>query len=161
MIPLLGVSPLTPISAIKHLLEALTSIPVSQQLLSSVGRVMHDEFLLRDFDGLHKVYEDSIIDLCKSGRPETRRKIWRAIDSHCIVYEIVFLRSTGKMDAEDKNTEQAHRRMVVHVNVVGEEEFSITVQGRDTVLSVLRAVESRIGISPYQQKISYSGMHRD
>ncbi|KAG0583641.1 hypothetical protein KC19_3G151300 [Ceratodon purpureus] len=124
VIPLLGVSPLTPISAIKHLLEALTSIPVSQQLLSSVGRVMHDEFLLRDFDGLHKVYEDSIIDLCKS---------------------------------EDKNTEQAHRRMVVHVNVVGEEEFSITVQGRDTVLSVLRAVESRIGISPYQQKISYSG----
>ena len=67
VIPLLGVSPLTPVSAIKHILEALTGIPVSQQLLSSVGRVMHDEFLVRDFDGLHKVYEDSIIDLCKSG----------------------------------------------------------------------------------------------
>lgn len=64
----------------------------------------------------------------------------------------------GTVDAEDKNTDQAHRRMVVHVNVVGEEEFSIAVQGRDTVLSVLRAVESRIGIAPYQQKISYSGM---
>lgn len=47
--------------------------------------------------------------------------------------------------------------MVVHVNVVGEEEFSIIVQGRDTVLSVLRAVESRIGIAPWQQKITYSG----
>lgn len=62
------------------------------------------------------------------------------------------------MDAEDKNTEQAHRRMVVHVNVVGEEEFSIAVQGRDSVMSVLRAVESRIGIPPWQQKISYSGL---
>lgn len=124
VIPVLGVSPLTSISGMKHLLEGLTGIPVSQQLLSSVGRVMHDEFLVRDFDGLHKVYEDSIIDLCKS---------------------------------EDKNTDQAHRRMVVHVNVVGEEEFSISVQGRDSVMSVLRAVESRIGIAPWQQKISYSG----
>lgn len=67
VIPVLGVSPLTQISGIKHLLEGLTGIPVPQQLLSSVGRVMHDEFLVRDFDGLHKVYEDSIIDLCKSG----------------------------------------------------------------------------------------------
>lgn len=67
VIPVLGVSPLTSISGIKHLLEGLTGIPVAQQLLSSSGRVMHDEFLVRDFDGLHKVYEDSIIDLCKSG----------------------------------------------------------------------------------------------
>jgi len=62
------------------------------------------------------------------------------------------------MDAEDKNTEQAHRRMVVHVNVVGEEEFSISIQGRDSVMSVLRAVEARIGIAPWQQRISYSGL---
>ncbi|XP_024381244.1 uncharacterized protein [Physcomitrium patens] len=124
IIPLLGVTPLTPISGIKHHLEGLTGVPISQQLLSSVGRVMHDEFLVRDFDVLHKVYEDSVIDLCKS---------------------------------EDKNAEQVHKRMVVHVNVVGEEEFSIVVQGRDTVLSVLRCVESRIGIAPSQLKISYSG----
>lgn len=62
------------------------------------------------------------------------------------------------VDAEDKNAEQVHKRMVVHVNVVGEEEFSIVVQGRDTVLSVLRCVESRIGIAPSQLKISYSGV---
>lgn len=31
---------------------------------------MHDEFLVRDFDVLHKVYEDSVIDLCKSGMRE-------------------------------------------------------------------------------------------
>lgn len=70
IIPLLGVTPLTPISGIKHHLEGLTGVPISQQLLSSVGRVMHDEFLVRDFDVLHKVYEDSVIDLCKSGMRE-------------------------------------------------------------------------------------------
>jgi hypothetical protein len=78
VLPLLGVSPLTPISAVKHLLEALTGISVSQQLLSSVGRVMHDEFLVRDFDGLHRIYEDSIIDLCKSGMTKLGREFYRA-----------------------------------------------------------------------------------
>lgn len=124
IIPLLGVSPLTSISDIKHRLEELTAIPVSHQLLSCLGRVMHDEFLIRDFNGLHKIHEDSVIDLCKT---------------------------------DDKYTEKMLRRMVVHVNVVGEEEFSITVHGRDTVLSILKCVESRIGIVPSQQKISYSG----
>ena len=67
LLPLLGVAPSTPVAGIKHLLEGLTGIPAAQQLLSSVGRVMHDDFLIEDFDGLHTVYEDSIIDLCKSG----------------------------------------------------------------------------------------------
>ncbi len=68
VLPLLGVTPLTPVAAIKHALEGLTGIPAAQQLLSSVGRVMHDEFLVNDYDGLHMVYEDSILDLSKSGK---------------------------------------------------------------------------------------------
>jgi len=124
VLPLLGVTPLTPVAAIKHALEGLTGIPVAQQLLSSVGRVMHDEFLVNDYDGLHMVYEDSILDLSKS---------------------------------EDTNVEQAHRRMVVFVNLMGEEEFTFVVQGRDSVLSLLKLVESRTGIAPWQQRITYSG----
>lgn len=74
ILPLLGVCPLTPVTGIKHLLEGLTGIPVSQQLLSTVGRVMHDEFLVRDFDGLNEIHENSIIDLCRSGMFETPRR---------------------------------------------------------------------------------------
>lgn len=74
IIPLLGVSPLTSISDIKHRLEELTAIPVSHQLLSCLGRVMHDEFLIRDFNGLHKIHEDSVIDLCKTGTVEARMR---------------------------------------------------------------------------------------
>lgn len=51
--------------------------------------------------------------------------------------------------------------MVINVNVMGEEEFTFVVQGRDTVLSVLKLVESRTGISPWQQKISYSGENQN
>ena len=59
--------------------------------------------------------------------------------------------------AEDKNSDQAHRRMVVFVNVMGEEEFTFVVQGRDSVLSLLKLVESRTGIAPWQQRLTYSG----
>lgn len=65
------------------------------------------------------------------------------------------------MSAEDRNNDQGHRRMVINVNVMGEEEFTFVVQGRDTVLSVLKLVESRTGISPWQQKISYSGENQN
>lgn len=67
ILPLLGVSPLTHVSELKQALENMTGIPMAQQLLSSVGRVMHDEFIIKDFDGFHTVFEDSVIDLCKSG----------------------------------------------------------------------------------------------
>jgi len=49
---ILGVAPLTPVAAIKHALQGLTGIPMAQQLLSSVGCVIHDEFLVNDYDGL-------------------------------------------------------------------------------------------------------------
>jgi hypothetical protein len=58
VLPFLGVAPLTPVAAIKHALQGLTAIPVSQELLSSVGCVMHD--------GLNTLYQDSILDLSKS-----------------------------------------------------------------------------------------------
>lgn len=67
VLPLLGISPRTPVSHIKKTLETMSGIPMSQQLLSSVGRVMHDEFFVEDFEGLHAIYEDSVLDLCKSG----------------------------------------------------------------------------------------------
>jgi hypothetical protein len=60
------VAPLTPVAAIKHALQGMTGIPVAQQLLSSVGCVMHDEFLVNDYDGLNTLYQDSILDLSKS-----------------------------------------------------------------------------------------------
>jgi hypothetical protein len=60
VLPFLGVAPLTPVAAIKHALQGLTAIPVSQELLSSVGCVMHD--------GLNTLYQDSILDLSKSGK---------------------------------------------------------------------------------------------
>lgn len=28
---------------------------------------MYDEFLIRDFNGLYKIYEDFVIDFCKIG----------------------------------------------------------------------------------------------
>jgi hypothetical protein len=59
------VSPLTPVAAIKHALQGLTGIPVEQQLLSSA---MRDEFLVNDYDGLNTLYQDSILDLSKSGK---------------------------------------------------------------------------------------------
>ncbi len=62
-------------------------------------------------------------------------------------------------ETEDTNVEQAHRRMVVFVNLMGEEEFTFVVQGRDSVLSLLKLVESRTGIAPWQQRITYSGEH--
>jgi len=62
------VAPLTPVAAVKHALQGLTGIPVAQQLLSSVGCVMHDEFLVNDYDGLNTLYQDSILDLSKSGK---------------------------------------------------------------------------------------------
>ncbi|CAM6017480.1 unnamed protein product [Sphagnum balticum] len=65
---ILGVAPLTPVAAIKHALQGLTGIPMEQQLLSSVGCVMHDEFLVNDYDGLNTLYQDSILDLSKSGK---------------------------------------------------------------------------------------------
>lgn len=67
VLPLLGITPRTPVSHIKKTLETMSGIPMSQQLLSSVGRVMHDEFFVEDFEGLHAIYEDSVLDLCKSG----------------------------------------------------------------------------------------------
>jgi hypothetical protein len=57
------VAPLTPVAAIKHALQGLAGIPVAQQLLSSVGCVMHDEFLVNDYDGLNTLNQDSILDL--------------------------------------------------------------------------------------------------
>ncbi|KAI5070612.1 hypothetical protein GOP47_0014955 [Adiantum capillus-veneris] len=67
ILPILGIQPHTPVSQIKKVLETMTGVRVSQQLLSSVGRVMHDEFLVEDFEGVHAIYEDSVLDLCKSG----------------------------------------------------------------------------------------------
>ncbi|KAH9327156.1 hypothetical protein KI387_007334, partial [Taxus chinensis] len=67
ILPLLGVGPSTRVSELKQKLEHMTGIPAAHQLLSSVGRFMHDEFLIVDFEGFHAIYEGSIIDLCKSG----------------------------------------------------------------------------------------------
>ncbi|KAJ7555381.1 hypothetical protein O6H91_05G035000 [Diphasiastrum complanatum] len=124
IIPLLGVSPLQQVSDMKHSLEKLTGIPASQQLLSSIGHAMHDEFHVKDFEGLHTIYEDSTIDLCKSG---------------------------------DCNNDQAHKRMLVSVNVVGGLDFQLVVQGRDLVQAVMQVVESRTGIAPWQQRVTFSG----
>ncbi|KAL2611970.1 hypothetical protein R1flu_023662 [Riccia fluitans] len=124
ILPLLGVTYQTQVLELKHALERMTGIPVSSQLLSSVGRIMHDEFRMKDFNGVHKVCEDSILDLCKSG---------------------------------DSNIEQGHKRMVVSVNVMGEQTFTMVVQGRDLVLSVLQVVEARTGVATWQQRITFSG----
>lgn len=98
ILPLLGVCPLTPVTGIKHLLEGLTGIPVSQQLLSTVGRVMHDEFLVRDFDGLNEIHENSIIDLCRSGMFETQGddvcKILCSFKMHVVVWVSCRLHAT-------------------------------------------------------------------
>lgn len=67
ILPLLGVMHATRIVDLKHALARMTGIPAEQQLLSSVGRSMHDGLCIRDFDGPHRVYEDSTLDLCKSG----------------------------------------------------------------------------------------------
>ncbi|KAH7284762.1 hypothetical protein KP509_34G069500 [Ceratopteris richardii] len=67
VLPILAITPMTPVSHIKETLETMTGIRVSQQLLLSVGRVMHDDFYVKDFDGVHAIYEDSVLDLCKSG----------------------------------------------------------------------------------------------
>ena len=70
-LPIQGISPRTSVSQIKRTIEKFTGIPSSQQLLSSVGRIMHDEFYVDDFNGLHSIYEDSTLDLCKSGAIQT------------------------------------------------------------------------------------------
>lgn len=123
ILPLVGVSPLTRLSEIKRKLETMTGIPAAQQLLSSVGRVMHDDFHIKDFKGFHAIYEGSIIDLCKSG---------------------------------DSNLDQAHRRMIVFLNVE-EQTFTLVVQPSDLVQSIMKMVESRTGISQWQQRITFSG----
>lgn len=123
ILPLVGVSPLTRLSEIKRKLETMTGIPAAQQLLSSVGRVMHDDFHIKDFNGFHAIYEGSIIDLCKSG---------------------------------DSNLDQAHRRMIVFLNVE-EQIFTLVVQPSDLVQSIMQMVESRTGFSQWQQRITFSG----
>lgn len=123
ILPLVGISPLTRISEIKRKLEVMTGIPAAHQLLSSVGRVMHDDFHIKDFKGFHAIYEGSIIDLCKSG---------------------------------DSNLDQAHRRMIVFLNVE-EQTFTLVVQPSDLVQNIMQMVESRTGISPWQQRITFSG----
>eukprot|EP00250_Pteridium_aquilinum_P019109 c2429_g1_i1 orf=89-1792(+) len=129
ILPLLGISPRTAVSHVKKILETMLGIPVSQQLLSSVGRVMHDEFFIEDFEGLHAIYEDSVLDLCKSG---------------------------------DTNAEQAHRRMAVQISINGgENEFTLVVQGRDAIRSVMQTVESRTGYAQWQQRVLFSGKALD
>jgi hypothetical protein len=71
VLPLQGISPRTSVLQIKRTIEKLTGIPMAQQLLSSTGRIMHDEFCVGDFDGLQSIYEDSMLDLCKSGTTTT------------------------------------------------------------------------------------------
>ncbi|EFJ28554.1 hypothetical protein SELMODRAFT_410981 [Selaginella moellendorffii] len=124
ILPLQGICGDTRVSALKDAIEKHTGILKSRQLLSSIGCVMHDEFCIKDFDGVHAIYEDSIVDLTVSG---------------------------------DTNNEQAHRRMLVTVNVLGHEEFRLIVQGRDRVQDVTNIVEARTGIPQWQQRISFSG----
>ncbi|MCO5563808.1 hypothetical protein L7F22_017457 [Adiantum nelumboides] len=129
MLPILGIQPQTPVSHIKKVLETMTGVRVSQQLLSSVGRVMHDEFLVDDFEGFHAIYEDSVLDLCKSG---------------------------------DTNAEQAHRRMAIKVRIEhSENEFTIVVQGKDLVRSVMQMVEFQTGYAQWQQRVMFSGRALD
>lgn len=71
ILPLLHVTYQTQVIELKHALERMTGIPVDKQLLSTVGRVMHDDFQMKDFEGPHRVCEDSTLDLCKSGRDHT------------------------------------------------------------------------------------------
>lgn len=59
--------------------------------------------------------------------------------------------------AGDSNLEQAHRRMAVSVNVMGEQSFTMVVQGRDSVQSVQQVVEARTGVAIWQQRVTYSG----
>jgi hypothetical protein len=61
-------------------------------------------------------------------------------------------------NAGDSNFDQAHCRMVISVNVMGEESFKMVVQGRDLVQSVQKVVEARFGVATWQQRITYSGM---
>ncbi|CAM6083136.1 unnamed protein product [Calypogeia fissa] len=124
ILPLLGVTHATRIVDLKHALERMTGIPVDQQLLSSVGRSMHNGLCIKDFDGPHRVCEDSTLDLCKSG---------------------------------DSNLDQAHCRMAISVDVMGEQSFTMVVQGRDLVQSVQQVVEARTGVATWQQRITYSG----
>ncbi|KAG6543830.1 hypothetical protein Mapa_014670 [Marchantia paleacea] len=124
ILPLLHVTYQTQVIELKHALERMTGIPVDKQLLSTVGRVMHDDFQMKDFEGPHRVCEDSTLDLCKSG---------------------------------DSNVEQGHKRMVIFINVMGEQTITMVVQSRDLVQSILQVVEARTGVATWQQRITFSG----
>ncbi|GLJ05214.1 hypothetical protein SUGI_0013880 [Cryptomeria japonica] len=86
ILPLVGIGPSSRVSELKQRLESMTGIPAAHQLLSSVGRVMHDEFHISDFEGFHAIYEGSIIDLCKSGDSNLDQ-------AHC--HLIVFLHASN------------------------------------------------------------------
>lgn len=47
--------------------------------------------------------------------------------------------------------------MVISVDVVGEQTFTMVVQGRDLVQSVQQVVEARTGVATWQQRVTYSG----
>eukprot|EP00243_Klebsormidium_subtile_P004178 TRINITY_DN17972_c0_g1_i1.p1 TRINITY_DN17972_c0_g1~~TRINITY_DN17972_c0_g1_i1.p1 ORF type:complete len:550 (-),score=75.75 TRINITY_DN17972_c0_g1_i1:532-2181(-) len=67
LLPLLGIRPTTRVRFLKEMLCSLLSTPLHHQTLSSAGRVMHDDQQIADFEGLHAVYADSVLDLCCTG----------------------------------------------------------------------------------------------
>ncbi|GBG70092.1 hypothetical protein CBR_g5724 [Chara braunii] len=156
VLPLTGIRPTTTVRAVKELLSKLTLIPICRQMLYSIGRVMHDEMMVRDFEGLHAVHVDSVLDMCVSGdssREQTHKRIVVKVQSDqsfggCIESSATTSTSGSCTSSSPFSSSSSF---------AAAEPLLVVCQGRDTVRELMAVIETRAGIPMSGKRLRFGG----